>query len=51
MNRPRTTGKDLPPRMLERRRTLKSGKVWVGYYYDGRDEAGKRKEIPLGTDL
>jgi integrase len=51
VNRPRTTGKDLPPRLLERRRTLKSGKLWVGYYYDGRDEHGKRREIPLGTDL
>lgn len=40
----------LPPRMLERRRLLKSGKEWVGYYYDGRDEGGKRKELPLGTD-
>lgn len=37
--------------MIERRRTLKSGKVWVGYYYDGRDADGKRKELPLGTDL
>ncbi|MCO8161020.1 integrase [Pseudomonas sp. 21LCFQ02] len=43
--------RDLPPRMLRRVRALKSGKVWVGYYYDGRDEGGKRKEIPLGTDL
>lgn len=51
MNRPRTSGKHLPPRLLERRRTLKSGAVWVGYYYDGRDENGKRREIPLGTDL
>lgn len=51
MNRPRTTGQHLPPRMLERRKTLKSGKVWVGYYYNGRDEAGKRVEVPLGTDL
>lgn len=51
MNRPRTTGKHLPPRLLERRRRLKSGAVWVGYYYDGRDENGKRREIPLGTDL
>ena len=25
--------------------------MWVGYYYDGRGEDGKRKEIPLGTDL
>jgi hypothetical protein len=37
--------------MLERVRTLKSGKTWTGYYYDGRDENGKRREIPLGTDL
>ncbi|PRA62437.1 integrase [Pseudomonas sp. MYb187] len=43
--------RDLPPRMLRRVRTLKSGKQWVGYYYDGRDENGKRIEIPLGTDL
>ncbi|WJO24087.1 tyrosine-type recombinase/integrase [Pseudomonas soli] len=43
--------RDLPPRMLRRVRTLKSGKQWVGYYYDGRDENGKRVEIPLGTDL
>ncbi|AOZ48908.1 tyrosine-type recombinase/integrase [Chromobacterium vaccinii] len=46
-----TKRRKLPPRMLERRRRLKSGKVWVGYYYDGRDEEGKRKELPLGTDL
>ncbi|MDH6301214.1 integrase [Polynucleobacter sphagniphilus] len=37
--------------MLERRRTLKSGKVWIGYYYSGRDENNRRIEIPLGTDL
>ncbi len=43
--------KELPPRMLKRVRRLKSGELWVGYYYNGRDEAGKRKEIPLGTDL
>lgn len=49
--RPKTTGKKLPPRMLARRRTLKSGEVWTGYYYNGRDESGKRQEIPLGTDL
>ena len=36
--------------MVRRVRTLKSGQQWVGYYYAGRDEAGKRKEIPLGTD-
>lgn len=42
--------RNLPPRMKIRIRTLKSGKQWIGYYYDGR-ENGKRKEIPLGTDL
>lgn len=51
MSPARSSGKQLPPRMIERRRTLKSGKVWIGYYYDGRDDAGKRKEYPLGTDL
>lgn len=39
--------RDLPPHMVRRKRTLKSGKVWVGYYYCA--EGGK--EIPLGTDL
>lgn len=28
----------MPPRMLKRVRKLKSGKVWIGYYYNGRDE-------------
>lgn len=28
-----------------------SGKVWEGFYYQGRDEAGRRVQIPLGTDL
>lgn len=49
--RPKTTGRKLPPRMLERRRTLKSGEVWIGYYYNGRNPDGKRVEISLGTDL
>lgn len=43
--------RDLPPRMVRRVRKLKSGKVWVGYYFNGRDENGRRKEIPLGSDL
>lgn len=43
--------RDLPIRMISRKRKLKSGKLWVGYYYLGKDENGKRKEIPLGTDL
>jgi len=47
----KANNRDLPPRMLRRVRTLKSGKKWVGYYYNGRDENGKRIEIPLGTDL
>jgi integrase len=37
--------------MLERRRKLKSGKIWVGYYYNGRGPNGERQEISLGTDL
>lgn len=49
--RPKTTGKKLPPRMVQRVRILKSGKKWIGYYYNGRDDDGKRIEIPLGTDL
>lgn len=49
--RPKKSAKDLPPKMLRRKKTLASGKVWVGYYYNGRDGDGKRKEIPLGTDL
>jgi len=48
--RPKTSARDLPPRMLRRVRTLKSGKVWEGYYYAGRDKAGRRIEISLGTD-
>ena len=28
----------------------KNGKTTVYYFYDGRDENGRRKEIPLGTD-
>ena len=39
MNRPKTTARDLPPRMLRRVRTLASGKKWVSYYYNGRDDA------------
>lgn len=37
--------------MVRRIRKLKSGKEWIGYYYTGRDDQGKRVEIPLGTDL
>lgn len=49
--RPKSSSKDLPPRMLRRTKTLVSGKVWESFYYNGRDENGKRKEIPLGHDL
>lgn len=41
----------LPPRMLERVRTLRSGRQLVYYFYNGRDEEGRRREIPLGSDL
>ena len=37
--------------MIRRIRKGTTGKIWVSYYYNGRDAAGKRKEIPLGTDL
>ncbi|GGD00065.1 integrase [Undibacterium terreum] len=37
--------------MLRRTKILKSGKVWIAYYYNGRDDNGDRQEIPLGTDL
>lgn len=37
--------------MLRRVRTLKSGKVWESFYYNGRDATGRRVEIPLGHDL
>ena len=49
--RPKSTGYKLPPRMLRRVRKLKSGDTWTGYYDNGRDDAGNRKEYPLGTDL
>lgn len=51
MRRKNVANRDLPPRMVRRIRTGKTGKVWTAYYYDGRDADGKRKEIPLGTDL
>ena len=49
--RPKTSNRDLPPRMLRRTRTLKSGKVWQSFYYNGRSVDGQRLEIPLGQDL
>lgn len=49
--RPKTTARDLPPRMLRRTKVLASGKVWEGFYYNGRNADGERIEIPLGSDL
>ena len=37
--------------MLRRTRKRKNGQLWTSDYYDGRDENGNRKEIPLGPDL
>jgi integrase len=51
MRRKNAANLDLPPRMIRRNAKLKSGKIWTGYYYNGRDANGKRKEIPLGGDL
>ena len=51
MRKKNTANLDLPPRMIRRIRKGTTGKIWVSYYYNGRDAAGKRKEIPLGTDL
>ena len=49
--RPSTTSKDLPPRMMRINRVLKSGKVWTSYYYNGKGDDGKARQIPLGKDL
>lgn len=48
--RPKTSNKDLPPRMIRVRKRLASGKVWESFYYNGKS-AGKRVKIPLGQDL
>lgn len=46
--RPRNTEhRHLPPRMYQRSRKRKNGKVWTSYYY--RDATGR--DIPLGKDL
>jgi integrase len=37
--------------MLRRARKLKSGKELVYYFYVSRDAEGKKKEVPLGSDL
>lgn len=49
--RPKSSSRDLPPRLLRRTKRLRSGKLWVSYYYNGRDANGRRVEIPLGSDL
>lgn len=50
MIRPKSrNNQDLPQRLIRRTRRLRSGKIWIGYYYNGRDE-GRRVEIPLGSD-
>lgn len=42
---------ELPVRMIERIRTLKSGKILTYYYYNAKGTTSKQKEIPLGKDL
>ena len=49
--RPKSTNRDLPPRMIRVRKTLKSGKEWVSYYYNGRTPDGQCTKLPLGSDL
>lgn len=49
--RPKSSAKDLPHRLLRRKKKLKSGKIWISYYYNGRDAEGRRVEVPLGADL
>ena len=49
--RPKSSSKDLPPRMLRRKKTMVSGKDWISYFYNGRGPDGRRVEIALGKDL
>jgi len=49
--RPTSTSHDLPPRLLRRKKTLVSGRAWIGYYYNARAADGRRIEMALGTDL
>lgn len=51
MRKRKKENRDLPERMIRRARKRKSGKLWVAYYYCGRDAEGRRVEIPLGQDL
>lgn len=49
--RPKSTNRDLPPRMIRIRNRRKNGEVWESFYYNGRNADGKRIQIPLGKDL
>lgn len=52
MSKPKTKHRHLPPHMTVRTYTNKRGETWTGYYYEyPRDTAGKRKVVPLGSDL
>jgi len=51
MRQKSTANRDLPPRMIRRCHKRKSGKTWIGYYYNGRDAEGKRKAIPSPAHL
>ena len=50
LGRPKTSNRDLPPRMLRRVR-YRAGKELVYFYYATTSESGKRTEILLGKDL
>lgn len=49
--RPKSSNRDLPPRMIRIRKILKNGEVWESFYYNGRSSTGARVQIPLGKDL
>lgn len=52
MPKPKVKNRHLPPRMTVRSYTNKRGETWTGYYYEHpRDDQGKRKATPLGSDL
>jgi len=52
MSRPRVKTRNLPPKMVSRSYTNKHKSIWIGYYYETpRDRNGRRKLIPLGSDL
>lgn len=52
MSKAKVKNRHLPPRMTVRTYTNKHGETWIGYYYEHpRDDQGKRKATPLGSDL